>query len=323
MKQIMCTKFTGTAEDNVDVIEVETPSISEEEILIKMIAAPINPADLLLINNRHAYTIQLPSLIGIEGVGKIIDKGKNVEDLQIGDLVAVPFGGTWRQMINKLATEVYLLPKDIDPLQASMLCVNPFTALGLLNGLEKDDWIIQNAANSAIAQMIISIAAQKGIKTINIVRNENSAERLFKLGANEVIIGEDDLTNRVRKITNGKMVKRALDAVAGRSSGVLLECVESFGELWCYGLLSSDDIILPATKVVFGNATVKGFSRLSTVRNKSKIEIQNMVNEIVQLIKQGIISSPIQEIFPIDKAKEAVKLANQEGRSGKIIIDLQ
>jgi NADPH:quinone reductase-like Zn-dependent oxidoreductase len=66
MKQIMCTKFTGTAEDNVDVIEVETPSISEEEILIKMIAAPINPADLLLINNRHAYTIQLPSLIGIQ-----------------------------------------------------------------------------------------------------------------------------------------------------------------------------------------------------------------------------------------------------------------
>ena len=48
-----------------------------------------------------------------------------------------------------------------------------------------------------------------------------------------------------------------------------------------------------------------------------------MVNEIVQLIKQGIISSPIQEIFPIDKAKDAVKLANQEGRSGKVIIDLQ
>ena len=42
-----------------------------------------------------------------------------------------------------------------------------------------------------------------------------------------------------------------------------------------------------------------------------------------QQLKQGIISSPIQEIFPIDKAKEAVKLANQEGRSGKIIIDLQ
>ena len=323
MKQIVCTKFTGTAEDNIEIIEVETPSISEKEVLIKMIAAPINPADLLLINNRHAYKIQLPSLIGIEGVGKIIDKGKNVEELQIGDLVAVPFGGTWQQMINKFATEVYLLPNDIDPLQASMFCVNPFTALGMLNGLEKGDWIIQNAANSAIAQMIISIAAKKGIKTINIVRNDHNTERLLKLGANEVIIGEDDLTNKVRKITNGKMIKRALDAVAGRSSGILLECVENFGELWCYGLLSSDDIILPATKVVFGNVNVKGFSRLSTVRNKSKIEIQNMVNEIVQLINQGVISSPIQEIFPIDKAKDAVKLANQEGRSGKIIIDLQ
>jgi NADPH:quinone reductase-like Zn-dependent oxidoreductase len=323
MKQITCTRFTGIAEDNVEVIEVDIPSITAEEILIKMIAAPINPADLLLINNRHAYTIQLPSLIGIEGVGKIVEKGKNVEELQIGDLVAVPFGGTWRQMINKLATEVYLLPNDIDHWQASMLCVNPFTALGMLNGLEKGDWIIQNAANSAIAQMIISIAAQKGIKTINIVRNEHNTERLFKLGANEVIIGEDDLTNKVRKITDGKMIKRALDAVAGRSSGILLECVENFGELWCYGLLSSDDIILPATKVVFGNVNVKGFSRLSTVRNKSKIEIQNMVNEIVQLMNQGVISSPIQEIFPIDKAKEAVKLANQEGRSGKIIIDLQ
>jgi NADPH:quinone reductase-like Zn-dependent oxidoreductase len=323
MKQITCTRFTGIEEDNVEVIEVDIPSITAEEILIKMIAAPINPADLLLINNRHAYTIQLPSLIGNEGVGKIVEKGKNVEELQIGDLVAVPFGGTWRQMINKLATEVYLLPNDIDPWQASMLCVNPFTALGMLNGLEKGDWIIQNAANSAIAQMIISIAAQKGIKTINVVRNEHNTERLFKLGANEVIIGEDDLTNKVRKITDGKMIKRALDAVAGRSSGILLECVENFGELWCYGLLSSDDIILPATKVVFGNVNVKGFSRLSTVRNKSKIEIQNMVNEIVQLMNQGVISSPIQEIFPIDKAKEAVKLANQEGRSGKIIIDLQ
>jgi NADPH:quinone reductase-like Zn-dependent oxidoreductase len=323
MKQIVCTTFTGIPEDNVEVVEVDTPSISDDEVLIRMIAAPINPADLLLVNNRHVYTIQLPSLIGIEGVGRVIERGHSVKDLEIDDVVAVPFGGTWRQMINKPANEVYLLPKDIDVLQASMLCVNPFTALGMLAGLEQGDWLIQNAANSSIAQMIISIAAQKGINTINIVRNEKSVEQLLKLGANEVIVGEQDLSEKVRKITNGKMVKRALDAVSGRSSGLLLECVEGFGELWCYGLLSSDDIILPASKVVFGNVTVRGFSRLRTVLNKSKLEIQHMVNEIVDLMNQGLISSPIQAVFPIDEAREAVKLASQEGRSGKVIIDLQ
>jgi NADPH:quinone reductase-like Zn-dependent oxidoreductase len=319
MKQVFCKQFSSNIENNIEVDDVPIPTIANDEVLIKMLAAPINPTDLLLITNRHIFEPKLPSPVGMEAVGKIIEKGKDVSGVNIGDIVALPYGGNWSEYVNKKESDFFVLPDDLDIIQASMFSINPFTAIGLLEGLKDGDWLLQNAANSAIGQMIISIAAKKGINTINIVRKESYARALYDLGANCVIDNDEALQQQIKEATGGKLVNRALDAIAGNATGKLYDCITDNGELWCYGLLASDDIILPATKIVFGNVVIKGYSRLKIFRNRTKEEIKLLVDEISSYIRDGVISTPVQQVFPITEAKQAVKLANEEGRQGKIV----
>ena len=63
---------------------------------------------------------------------------------------------------------------------------------------------------------------------------------------------------RVRTCTGGRGVDRALDAVAGRASGRLFDCIEPNGELVCYGLLASDEIVLPAQRLIFAPFAYEG-----------------------------------------------------------------
>jgi trans-2-enoyl-CoA reductase len=79
----------------------------------------------------------------------------------------------WTQLRRVKADSVIVLPSDIDLIQASMIRINPPTAMLLLSDLtrtEPGDWIIQNAASSAVGRLVISSAKERGLRTVNVVR---------------------------------------------------------------------------------------------------------------------------------------------------------
>lgn len=140
-----------------------------------MIAAPINPSDLNMIEGTYAISPALPTVAGNEGVGVIEAVGPNVTSLKVGDRVipSKPGFGTWRNYAVAAESELDSISKDIPEEYAATLAVNPCTALRLLKDfaeLKPGDVVVQNAANSAVGHAVIQIAAAKGIKTINIVR---------------------------------------------------------------------------------------------------------------------------------------------------------
>lgn len=121
--------------------------------------------------------------------------------------------------------ELIPLPPNVDLEQAAMLSINPATAYSLLLNLKEGEWLIQNAANSAVGKLVIQFAAAKGVKTVNIVRRENVVGELKELGANVVIVGENDLASKVAIETEGAPIFYALDAIGGKSSGALVDCL--------------------------------------------------------------------------------------------------
>lgn len=322
MKGVFCVRF-GSPAEAVEVREVETPSPADDEVLIEMIAAPINPADLLILTNRHAYTPQLPAAVGIEGAGRVVALGAGVTEIAAGDLVAIPFGGTWREFMALKARDVLRLPPDIDPLQAAMLSVNPVTAAGLLEGVAAGDWVVQNAANSAVGQLVIRLAARRGIHTINIVRRQELVAELEALGADVVLLGDADLPARVKAASSGAPVLCALDAVAGEAAGRLHRSLSDGGELICYGLLNSDQVILQATDVVFRTLTVRGYSRLRILGAMAPERRAEVIGELVELIRAGVLDTPIECIYGLDDVRAAVEHADRPGRRGKILLRMR
>jgi trans-2-enoyl-CoA reductase len=155
MKTINAAVFE-THGNPADVLHVDSrpwPTPAPGEVIVKMRAAPINPADLNQIEGKYPVRADLPATPGFEGAGIVVDVGSDVKGLTSGALVILPHNvGTWRDAVAVKAGELVVVPADIKPVHAAMLKINPMTAWRLLHDyveLARGDWLIQNAANSA------------------------------------------------------------------------------------------------------------------------------------------------------------------------------
>src|SRR6478672_9186191 len=183
-----------------DVLRVETrpwPTPAADEAVVKMSAAPINPADLNQIEGKYPVRAELPATPGFEGTGVVTELGAGVNGLTTGALVILPHNiGTWRDAVAVKAQDLVVVPDGIEPVQAAMLKINPLTAWRLLHDyveLQKGDWLIQNAANSAAGRDIIQIARELGYKTVNVVRRAELIDELRAEGGDVVLVDGDKL----------------------------------------------------------------------------------------------------------------------------------
>jgi NADPH:quinone reductase-like Zn-dependent oxidoreductase len=213
-----------------------------------------------------------------------------------------------------------VLPPDLDVQLASMLCVNPVTAAGLLVGLAAGDWVVHNAAASAVGRLVTRLAKRRGVHTVALVRRAEQADELRALGADVVLVDGDDLAARVRAAVGGASVRRALDAVAGDATARLFGCVDDGGEVLCYGLLASDTIVLRAAKLVFSDVVVLGYSRLRSLRRLAPARKQAIFAELIALLAQGALESEIAATYALVDVKAALAHVARADRRGKVLL---
>jgi NADPH:quinone reductase-like Zn-dependent oxidoreductase len=122
---LACRLFAfGENPPAVRVEEIPTPTPAPGEVVIRMLAAPINPADLNVIEGSYGQLPPLPATIGNEGCGEILALGAGVENLRIGQKVLPLAFGTWTRELLLPAENAIPLPDDIDIRQAAMLAHN-------------------------------------------------------------------------------------------------------------------------------------------------------------------------------------------------------
>jgi mitochondrial enoyl-[acyl-carrier protein] reductase / trans-2-enoyl-CoA reductase len=193
------------------------------EVLVRVSAAPINPADLNTIEGTYGVKLPLPGVPGIEGCGVV--ETSEAGGFQAGDRVMfLRRAATWSTHTTVPADSLFKLPAGIDPLQAAMLKVNPATAWRLLHGFEtlhRGDWIVQNLGNSAVARCVIQLARDLGIRTISFVRRGEVASELADLGADHVFlddeVGQAAAKESARSIRTGAPRRRRPVGPAGGS----------------------------------------------------------------------------------------------------------
>src|SRR5260370_6519815 len=191
-----------------DVLHVETrpwPMPAAEEAVVKMSAAPINPADLNQIEGKYPVRPELPATPGFEGAGTVVELGGGVKGLTTGALVILPHNvGTWRDAVAAKAGELVVVPDGIEPVQAALLKINSLTAWRLLHDyvdLQKGDWLIQNAANSAAGRDVIPIAHDLGYQTVNVVRRPELIDELRREAGDVVLVDGANLPQEVKTPT--------------------------------------------------------------------------------------------------------------------------
>src|ERR1700758_3090892 len=184
----------GEPSDVIELDAVYESALGQEDVLISMEAAPLNPSDFLFVRGTYGVRPAFPSALGAEGVGRVIQVGSKVDvTLQGKRVLIIPTyeQGTWADQVVAPVRNIVPMSDEADPLQLSMIGINPATAYLLLNrygSLMPGDWIGQTAGNSAMGQYIIALANLAGVKTLNVVRREEAAEQVQQWGGDRVIL---------------------------------------------------------------------------------------------------------------------------------------
>src|SRR5438132_1774034 len=196
----------------------DPPAPGAGQVLIGVEHAPINMNDLYLIQGVYPVRPSLPSIVGNEGVGRVLAIGRGVDHLKV-DRVLVPlYSFSWRERLVAPAAGLFALP-EADPRQLAMLGINPPTAALLLNesiDLRPGDWVAQNAANSRVGRSLIAIPKAHRLKTVNFVRRPELVPELRAVGGDLVIVDQSGALEKIRATIGDARVPLGIDGVAGK-----------------------------------------------------------------------------------------------------------
>uniref|UniRef100_A0A8C5UGX6 Enoyl-[acyl-carrier-protein] reductase, mitochondrial n=1 Tax=Malurus cyaneus samueli TaxID=2593467 RepID=A0A8C5UGX6_9PASS len=289
-----------------------------------MLAAPINPADINMIQGTYPILSPLPAVGGNEGVGEVLEVGPRVMALKPGDWV-IPADaglGTWRT--HGVFPEEMLLkvPSDIPVLCAATLSVNPCTAFRVLADFESlapGDSVIQNAANSGVGQAVIQIARASGIKTINVVRDRPDlpklVERLMALGADYIVTEEmlrkPEMKDIFKSIPRPRL---ALNCVGGKSTTDMLRHL-THGHHWVHTLSAQSAFI-------FRDVRLRGFWMTQWRKQHAQGDVAGMMDTLCQLIRRGQLTAPACTQVHLQEYRAALDASMKPFISSKQILVL-
>ncbi|GAB4165766.1 MAG: zinc-dependent alcohol dehydrogenase family protein [Terrimicrobiaceae bacterium] len=295
------------------------------ELRLRMLAAPVNPADINIIEGRYGELPALPSVIGNEGCGVVEEIGYQVKGWSPGDLAVVLQRGAWTESLTLEATEAFRLPPGTDPVLGCQLGVNPPTALLLLEQFESlspGDWIVQNAANSAVGRSVIQIARSRDLKTLNVVRRPELIQELSHLGADVVVTEETELRKSVTSLCHGSRPKLALNAVGGPSALNLAGALEEGHSLVTFGAMSKQPLKIPNGLLIFSDLRFRGFWLTKWKQTASMAERSRVFQILSEMTARGHLALAVHAEYPISQAREAIREASAANRSGKVILRL-
>jgi NADPH:quinone reductase-like Zn-dependent oxidoreductase len=281
-----------------------------------MLRSPINPADLLAIDGRYAFTLDATVPLGAEGVGMVEAVGSRVGRLRPGDFVLPLVRGNWCRFRSLNEDQVVALPPGINLELAATLRINPATARLLLEaaGVSSGQAIVQNGAGSAVAHWVRQFAARRDIAVIDVVRRANS--RL----PNAIVDGPG-LTMKVKAAAGVRPLRAALDCVAGESTDRLADCLEPGGRLLVFGHLSGEPIQVSSQLLTGRQLTISGFSLRPA---EAVLGVQRVRATFADIFACVAVASPLptaRTTVALSDIDSAIALAREVG-STRVLLDL-
>lgn len=323
MKVIQLQRY-GSPETTCACIEIDDlKNPAAGEVHVRIMASAINPADLLIFEDRYPGPDKLPAFVGIEGAGEVVAVGEGVEELKVGDHVMSLGRANWAEMVCGPVEQFIPIPSELPWQDAAQIKANPPSAELMLSQYEilnAGDWVIQNAANSAVGRHVISFCKARGLKSINVVRRLELIPELEKLGADMVLVDSDDLGDRVRREIGDAVVKLAIDALGGSATSRLADSLSDGGTVVNYGFLAGEPCQLTPTHTIVKGITLKGFWLVGYMRSTPRNRIVDMYQKMSQAFIRGEISVPVEAEYKLTEIEKALAHANRPQRNGKILL---
>jgi NADPH:quinone reductase-like Zn-dependent oxidoreductase len=320
----------------VEVSNIPVPKPGKGEVLIRVEACPINPSDEYfaagIYGLKEKLNLKPPVVPGFEGSGVVVGLGESVPSELMNQRVAFvtdphdkeKWSGTWAQYLC-VDHQVCVPIGDASFEETCGLFVNPLTVMGFLLETKKlnSKGIVHTAAASSLGKMLLKMCIKNNLELINIIRREEQAETLKKLGAKHVLNQNDPkFVEELSELTNKLGITVCFDAVSGPLVGKLLAGMPMNSTVYVYGALDYNPISgVSQHDLLFKGKKLHGFW-ISTTDIFKPEELQKALKTIIEDIKSGsdIFKPKIVKKLKLEECSNHLTEHGKHPTEGKTII---
>lgn len=315
----------GAIKEVVQLEQLPLPQLAAGDARVKMVYATINPSDIITISGAYRSRISVPFVPGFEGVG-VIEFAPSGAQLPVGQRV-LPIGsmGNWQTLKDTKPEWCFTLPDFVSDRQAVNSYVNPMTALLMLTealDFKAGQRILINAANSAIGKMLIRIANTLGFTPIAVVRKAENLDLFADYQVESVLNSSDaHYPQALEYLKRSGGVDAVFDCIGGDESLTFGDVLVPGGQFIHYGLLSGKPVP-PLFWRSRPDIRFMNFHLRQWIHSQEKPVVQKKIDEVMALIRDGIVHTDIATAFRLENIAEAIDAALSGELKGKVLIEM-
>jgi NADPH:quinone reductase-like Zn-dependent oxidoreductase len=302
------------------VSEIPPPQIGDGQVLVKVDARPVQPADLLFIRGQYRIKPKFVQVAGLEGAGVVLDSGRST--IRAGTRVAFRWPGTWAELAAIPAERLIRIPDEVPNTVACQISLNPVTAWALLDevGVSRGDWVVITAGASTVSRLVAAIARKRGVHVIGVVRA--SAEEGALRSAADLVLSVQDagLIARISRAAGDNKVAALLDSVGGPLTARLFCVLRPGARIVAYGTQEREPAQVTNAMLVYSNLTWMGFGIDRWLAALESNRYSEMLEELWSMIRLGTLKLPVHSIHSLEHFKEALAADAAPDRDGKVLI---
>jgi NADPH:quinone reductase len=309
--------------------DVSDPKPKSGEALVKIAAAGVNFLDIYYRSGFHwggHHRVALPYIPGAEASGTVVEVGREIEEVQVGDRVAYGISngyGSYAELYAVPSWHLFKLPGSVDFQTAAAVMLQGMTAHYLSHStyrLRESDTALIHAAAGGTGLLLVQIAKLLGARVIGTVSTEEKAQLARAVGADETInYTRQDFVAKVRKLTEGRGVNVVYDSVGKETYEKSLDCLAPLGMLVIFGQASGP--VPPFDTAVLNAKGSLSLARPSLTHNvASHSDVVRRAGDLFDWIEAKKLDVRIGRTFPLADAASAHRELESRRSTGKILL---
>jgi NADPH2:quinone reductase len=309
-------------------VELPEPGAShfltpDQGVLIDVKAAAVSFPDLLQSRGLYQFKPDLPFVPGAEVAGVVVEAGAD-SGLEAGDRVAAMtmLGGMAERAAAPLPL-TFKLPDELDFAQGAALILNYHTAyfaLKLRGRLREGERVLVHGAAGGLGTAGLQVAKALGASTVAVVSTEEKERVAREAGADDVVRADGPWREQVQEITGGG-VDVVLDPVGGDRFKDSLRALREEGRLVVVGFTGGSIPEVKVNRLLLNNVDVVGAGWGAYVISKPEVSRQ-IGAELDAMIAAGTVRPIVGARFPLDRASDAMRLIEDRGALGKVVLEI-
>ena len=319
MKALVFETFGGP--EVLQYKEIADPSITDDELLVRMKAVGLNFADIYRRKGNYHLAGQPPFILGYEGAGVVEKVGANIDHIQVGDRIAfadVPFANA--ELVVVPHDKVIVLPAEISFETAAAILLQGLTAQYLVTdsyAIQPGDTVLIHAAAGGVGQNLIQMAKLKGAKVIGLTSSKEKAQVATTIGADYVFLYEEHWVQKVKETTGGLGVHVVYESV-GSTLQDSFEATKVGGTVVFFGMSGGDPVAVDPRMLMDTSKTITGGDlwNVLTSFEERKIRAQQLFDWLID----GMITMQEPTIFALADGAKAHALLESRKSIGKIVL---